>query len=94
MTDLQLHSYELVRFEFLEAYVSRLDGPVAVQIWPSFLTFVKDFIHSPAPHKYRLFPSLRYLTTLVEKISTTSALEDRRMKRDLHVRTWYYCRFC
>lgn len=56
---------------------------MAVQIWSSFLTFAKEFINTPALHKYRLFPTLRCFTTLSEKISTTSALEDRRMRRDL-----------
>ena len=78
------HSYETIRFEFLEAYMARLDGPIAVQVWPSIYNFSKDFVNAPALHKYRLLPALRCLTTLVEKISQTSALEDRRMRRDLH----------
>jgi hypothetical protein len=73
----------MIRFEFLEAYINRKEGPVAVQIWSSFLNFSKDFINTPPIHKYRLFPTLRCFTALAEKIATTSALEDRRMRRDL-----------
>lgn len=73
----------MVRFQFLEAYITRQEGPVAVQIWPSLLHFAKEFINTPAPHKYRLFATLRCFTALTEKISQTSALEDRRMRRDL-----------
>lgn len=73
----------MVRFEFLEAYINRQEGAVAVQIWSSFLNFSKEFISTPTIHKYRLFPTLRCFTALAERISTTSALEDRRMRRDL-----------
>lgn len=84
-SQLTLHSisHETIRFAFLEAYIEKQEGPVAVQIWTSFLNFAKEFINTPAPHKYRLFPTLRCLTALAEKISQTSALEDRRMRRDL-----------
>lgn len=63
-TDLHSLSYESIRFEFLEAYVERIDGAYAVQVWNTIHTFTKDFIAAPIVHKYRLLPSLRLVPVL------------------------------
>lgn len=53
-------------------------------IWPTVLSFSKEIMSHATVHKFRLLPTLRCLTTLAEKIGQTSALEDRRMRRDVH----------
>lgn len=83
------YRYELVRIQFLQAYLERLDGAASVLVWPSFLNVVKEIVANPSAHKYRLFPFLRCYASISEHIAQTSALEDRRMKRDLHVRARY-----
>ncbi|GAA5936298.1 Dop1p [Sporobolomyces koalae] len=70
-------------FAFLETYLDRLEGPMAVQVWSTLLTYVRDILGSSSTNRDFVFPSLRCFTVLSEKVSQTSALEDRRMRRDL-----------
>ncbi|EIW69034.1 hypothetical protein TREMEDRAFT_71761 [Tremella mesenterica DSM 1558] len=71
---------------FLEAYVSRLEAPIAVQVWSTMFTFGRELLGSLSSPSTRpqLFPAFRCLTLLGKTVSTTSALEDRRLRRDLH----------
>jgi len=70
---------------FLEAYTSRLEAPIAVQVWPTLFSFAREILGSAgAPFaKAQLYPVLCCLTILAKTVSTTSALEDRRLRRDL-----------
>ncbi|WWC97086.1 hypothetical protein V866_003964 [Kwoniella sp. B9012] len=70
---------------FLEAYISRLEAPIAVQVWPTLFGFAKDIIGSLGSNSARvhLFLVLKCLTALSLIVSKTSALEDRRLRRDL-----------
>ncbi|GAA5921263.1 hypothetical protein JCM3775_002966 [Rhodotorula graminis] len=76
-------STEDVTFDFLEAYVERLEGAVAVQVWSAVLGFTRDVLSNQTSNRALVFPTLRLFTTLSEKISQTSALEDRRLRRDM-----------
>lgn len=95
---------EDVLFVFLEAYLQRLEGPLAIQVWPRFLQLAKEIANSWREYKLQVYPTLRsekmhverprrlltfqYLrciTVLAEKIARGSALEDRRLRRDLQV---------
>ncbi|BEI90230.1 uncharacterized protein CcaverHIS019_0303000 [Cutaneotrichosporon cavernicola] len=70
---------------FLEAYISRLEGPIAIQVWNAQYGYARDILgqsNSPSA-RMLLFPVLRCLTMLGQIVSTTSALEDRRLRRDL-----------
>ncbi|KAK4051842.1 hypothetical protein OIV83_002547 [Microbotryomycetes sp. JL201] len=69
-------------FAFLEHYLERLDGASAVQVWTTCLTFVRECLAASSAKVWHFF-CLRCFTTLCEKVSQTSALEDRRMRRDL-----------
>ncbi|WWD16667.1 hypothetical protein CI109_101097 [Kwoniella shandongensis] len=70
---------------FLEAYVSRLEAPIAVQVWTTLFNFARDVLASLASSTARvqLLAILRCLTVLAMTVSKTSALEDRRLRRDL-----------
>jgi hypothetical protein len=69
---------------FLEVYVSRLEAPIAVQIWNTLFNFARDVLStSSSTGKAQLYPVLRCLTIVCKTVSTTSALEDRRLRRDL-----------
>ncbi|GAA6010233.1 hypothetical protein JCM11491_005403 [Sporobolomyces phaffii] len=70
-------------FKFLETYLERLEAPLAVQVWSAFLAFVRDVMSNTSTNRPLVFPTLRCFTVLSEKVSQTSALEDRRMRRDL-----------
>lgn len=69
---------------FLEVYVSRLEAPIAVQIWNTLFNFARDVLStSSSTGKAQLYPVLRCITVVCKTVSTTSALEDRRLRRDL-----------
>lgn len=70
---------------FLEAYISRLEGPIAVQVWNALYGYARDILGqiNTAAAKAQVFSVLRCLTILGKIVSTTSALEDRRLRRDL-----------
>jgi hypothetical protein len=69
---------------FLEVYVSRLEAPIALQVWNTLFTFARNIIATSNPStKAQLYPVLRCVTTLCKTVSSTSALEDRRLRRDL-----------
>ncbi|KAF8915027.1 Dopey, N-terminal-domain-containing protein [Mucidula mucida] len=58
-------------FKFLELYMARLEGPIALQVWNRFLQLTKDIIGSGRDFKPQNYPTLRCLT------------EDRRIRKDL-----------
>ena len=69
---------------FLEVYISRLEAPIALQIWNTSFTFARGVISTSNPStRAQLYPVLRCVTTLSKTVSSTSALEDRRLRRDL-----------
>ncbi|KAN0061878.1 hypothetical protein ACQY0O_005872 [Thecaphora frezii] len=70
-------------FAFLDAYLARMAPQDASQVWPIMIMLVKDFVSGSTSRKMHVFPMLRVLTTLGEKLCQTNALEDRRMRRDL-----------
>lgn len=70
-------------FAFLEAYLDRLDGAMSMQVWSTCLGFVRDCLGNISTSRPHIFACLRCFTTLSEKVSQTSALEDRRMRREL-----------
>ncbi|BGP31712.1 hypothetical protein JCM10296v2_003486 [Rhodotorula toruloides] len=70
-------------FGFLETYIGRMEGLMAVQVWSTMLAFVRDVLANQSTHRSVMFPTLRCYTALAEKVSQTSALEDRRLRRDL-----------
>ena len=70
---------------FLEAYISRLEAPIALQIWNTTINFAKEMMTSTAgpSSKIQLYPVLKCVIALAKIVATTSALEDRRLRRDL-----------
>ncbi|KAJ7897279.1 Dopey, N-terminal-domain-containing protein [Mycena olivaceomarginata] len=75
---------DAVLFQFLEQYLQRLEGPLALQVWGRFLQLVKDiFGSSTREFKPQTYPTLRCLTVLAEKITQTTAMEDRRIRKEL-----------
>lgn len=55
-----------------------------MQIWSTLFAFARDILASSSPSsKAQLYPVLRCVTIVCKTVSTTSALEDRRLRRDL-----------
>ncbi|KAG6817586.1 hypothetical protein H0H87_006963 [Tephrocybe sp. NHM501043] len=74
---------DAVLFKFLERYLRRLEGPIAIQVWGRFLQLIKDIVGSTRDFKAHNFAALSCLTVLAEKISQTTAMEDRRVRKEL-----------
>ncbi|PWN52444.1 hypothetical protein IE53DRAFT_367211 [Violaceomyces palustris] len=81
-------------FFFLDAYLARMEAPLAVQVWPVIIMMVKDFVTNSSSHKLHIFPVLKVLTTVGEKLCQTTALEDKRIKRDLQENYAKLADFC
>ncbi|KAE9401014.1 hypothetical protein BT96DRAFT_956680 [Gymnopus androsaceus JB14] len=75
---------DVVLFKYLEQYLERLEGPLALQVWGRFLQLAKEIAGSTRDFKPQTFPTLRRCATLLaEKITQTTAIEDRRIRKDL-----------
>ncbi|KAI0271467.1 Dopey, N-terminal-domain-containing protein [Gloeopeniophorella convolvens] len=72
-----------VLFRFLESYLKQLEGPLAVQVWGRFLQLAKDVMNNTKDFRSQTFPTLRCVSTLADKITQTTALEDRRIRKEL-----------
>lgn len=86
-----------ILLSFLEAYLARLDSEATVQVWPVVSIFVKDILGNTTQHKAQIFPTLRCLTIIGEKVldernvnsKAPNAIaggvggDDRRLRRDL-----------
>ena len=79
------HRTYTTAFDFLESYLDCLESSGAVQVWPPTVAFAKDMLSQATSHRFALLPTWKCFNTLSEKIAQTSALEDRRMRRDLQV---------
>ncbi|KAF7307364.1 Dopey-N domain-containing protein [Mycena indigotica] len=74
---------ESVLFKFLEQYLQRLEGPLALQVWGRYLQLVKDVSGGTREFKPQTYPALRCLTILAEKVTQTTAMEDRKIRKEL-----------
>ncbi|KAJ3809392.1 Dopey, N-terminal-domain-containing protein [Lentinula aff. lateritia] len=70
-------------FKYLEQYLKRLEGPLAIQVWGRFLQLAKEIAGSTRDFKPQTFPTLRCATVLAEKITQTTAMEDKRIRKEL-----------
>jgi len=71
-----------ILFTFLEEYFSKLEGPIAVQVWARTLSLAKDITTNMHGYRQQVFPVLRCLTVLAERLAQSTALDDKRMRRD------------
>ncbi|EPT03457.1 hypothetical protein FOMPIDRAFT_1058702 [Fomitopsis schrenkii] len=74
---------DLVLYDFLQQYLRRLEGPLVVQVWPRFTQLAKDLLASLREFKVQAFSAFRSCTVLADKLSHTTALEDRRLRKEL-----------
>ncbi|KAI6154002.1 Dopey, N-terminal-domain-containing protein [Pisolithus tinctorius] len=69
--------------KFLEQYLSRLEGPLALQVWGRFIQLAKDVNSNVREFRAQTYLVLRCLCVLGEKVTQTTAMEDKRIKKDL-----------
>ncbi|KAF9447031.1 hypothetical protein P691DRAFT_803039 [Macrolepiota fuliginosa MF-IS2] len=74
---------DAVLFKFLEQYMARLEGPIAMQVWGRYMQLAKEIASSAKDFKIHSFFALKCLSVLAEKITQTTAMEDRRIRKEL-----------
>ena len=70
---------------FLVAYTKSLDDDAMDEIWNDCLTFLKDVLANPMPHRQTLARLLEFTAVLGEKVDNTTFGEQRKMRRELGV---------
>ncbi|KAJ8582095.1 hypothetical protein M405DRAFT_582865 [Rhizopogon salebrosus TDB-379] len=73
---------DVILFNFLEQYLQRLEGPLALQVWGRFMQLAKD-LASSRDFKIQVFLVLKCLCVLGDKVTQTTAIDDKRIKKDL-----------
>jgi hypothetical protein len=71
---------------FLVAYTRSLDDDSMDEIWNDCMTFLRDVLANPMPHRQTLSRLLEFTAVLGEKVDNTNFGEQRKMRRDLGVR--------
>ncbi|PPQ99509.1 hypothetical protein CVT24_005299 [Panaeolus cyanescens] len=74
---------DAILFKFLEEYFRRLEGPLVIQVWSRYTQLVKEVITTSKEFKPHNFSALRCLGILSEKLIHTSALEDKKLRKEL-----------
>lgn len=74
---------DYVLFLFLEDYLGRLEGPIATQVWNRFVSLAKEIAANVYTYKMQILPTLRCLTTISEIVTQTSAIDDKKIRKDL-----------
>jgi hypothetical protein len=70
---------------FLTAYIRSMEDDALDEIWTDCMTFLKDVLGNPMPHRQTLPLLLEFTAILGEKIDNTNFGEQRKMRRDIGV---------
>jgi hypothetical protein len=68
---------------FLVDYARSLDDDAMDEIWQDCITFLKDLLGNPFPHRQVLPSLLEFTAILGEKVDNTNFGEQRKMRREL-----------
>lgn len=80
---ISLRDIDLVTF--LVHYARSLDDDAMDEIWQDCITFLKDILANPFPHRQTLPGLLEFAAILGEKVDNTNFGEQRKMRRELGV---------
>ena len=70
---------------FLVAYTRSMEDDALDEIWADCMTFLRDVLGNPLPHRHTLPVLLDFTAVLGEKIDKTNFGEQRKMRRDIGV---------
>lgn len=70
---------------FLVDYAKSLEDDAMDEIWQDCITFLKDLLANPFPHRQTLPSLLEFAAILGEKVDNTNFGEQRKMRRELGV---------
>ncbi|MCJ1309012.1 hypothetical protein MMC25_002667 [Agyrium rufum] len=68
---------------FLVAYTRSLEDDVMAEIWNDSMTFLRDVLANPMPHRQTLPRLLEFITLVGTKVDNTSFGEQRKLRKDL-----------
>lgn len=68
---------------FLNEYVSKLEDDLLEEIWSDCISFLRDILANPMPHRQLLLRMLSFLAVLCDKMENTTFGEQFRMRREL-----------
>ncbi|KFY28239.1 hypothetical protein V493_03029 [Pseudogymnoascus sp. VKM F-4281 (FW-2241)] len=68
---------------FLVDYISSVEDDAMDEIWTDCMTFLKDILANPFPHRQILPGLLEFTSVLGEKVDNTNFGEQRKMRKDL-----------
>ncbi|KAI1419630.1 putative regulator of reproduction dopa [Xylaria sp. FL1777] len=68
---------------FLVDYARSLEDDAMDEIWQDCMTFLKDLLSNPFPHRQTLPSLLEFAAILGEKVDNTNFGEQRKMRREL-----------
>ena len=71
---------------FLVAYTRSMDDDALDEVWTDCMTFLKDVLGNPMPHRQTLPLLLEFIAVLGVKSDNTNFGEQRRMRREIGVR--------
>ena len=70
---------------FLVAYTRSMEDDALDEIWTDCMTFLRDVLGNPLPHRQTLPILLEFTAILGQKIDNTNFGEQRKMRRDIGV---------
>ena len=70
---------------FLVDYAQSLEDDAMDEIWQDCVTFLRDLLGNPFPHRQTLPSLLEFAAILGEKVDNTNFGEQRKMRRELGV---------
>ena len=70
---------------FLTDYTRSMEDDALEEIWMDCMTFLRDVLGNPLPHRQTLPILLQFTAVLSEKIDNTNFGEQRKMRRDIGV---------
>lgn len=76
---------------FLVDYAKSLEDDAMDEIWQDCITFLKDLLTNPFPHRQTLPSLLEFAAILGEKVDNTNFGEQRKMRRELGVSIGRLC---
>ncbi|KXN85691.1 Protein dopey [Leucoagaricus sp. SymC.cos] len=73
---------DAVLFKFLEQYMAQLEGPIVIQVWGRYMQLAKEIAGSVKDYKIQSFFALKCFSVLADKMTQTSAMDDRRIRKE------------
>jgi len=77
---------------FLVDYIRELEDDTMDEIWGDCMAFLRDLLGNPFPHRATLPCLLEFAAVIGEKVDNTRFGEEKRMRRELAVSSFFF--FC